>query len=205
MWLRLSALLMITYPLMAPLFLWLGEPMLLVFLLATITLLLALDRLQKKDHKAATISLLTLVLFIALLLFNSAEVLIFIPPVMIPLGLFLLFHQSLAKSSTPLITKYAEIIDGELNEELRSYTRVLTKVWRGLFLLLAVESLILALFVSIDVWAWFTHIFNYIFIFSVFIAEYIYRKKRFGSTSTSFWNFLKKIVNLRPKDVLERK
>jgi uncharacterized membrane protein len=205
MWLRFSAFLMLTYPLLAPFFLWLEEPMFLVFMLAAILLLVALDRLQKKDIKRFVVSLVGLLLIVSLLLVDFAALLVYFPPVLIPLGLFILFHQSLGEQVKPLITRYAEVIDGKLSEEIVSYTRSLTKVWRALFLFLAIESLALALFAPVEVWAWFTHVFNYLFIFIIFASEFYYRRRRFGVTSSSFWTFLKKIFILRPKDLLERK
>lgn len=205
MWLRLSALLMLAYPLMAPFFLWFGEPMFLVVILAAILLFVTLDRVQKKDIKGGVLSLLGLGGIVSLFLFNFSPLLVYVPPVLIPLGLFIIFHQSLAEESKPIITLYAESIDGPISKEVNSYTRSLTKVWRAVFLCLAIESLVLAVFAAEDVWIWFTHIINYLIIFFVFAGEFIYRRHRFGNTSSSFLTFLRKISVLRPKDLVQRK
>jgi len=205
MWLRLSALMMLAYPLMAPFILWIGKPLYLVFFLTGILALLSLDRIHHKDALGSTLTLLSLSVIYALHLLNSATLLVFLPPILIPLGLFYLFHLSLDGQKTPLITRYAELIDGNLDTQRRVYTRKLTEIWRGLFLFLVIESIALALLAPFEVWSWFTHLINYLLIFMLFAGEFFYRRYRFGKSSVSFWTYMKKISNLHPRDVLDGK
>lgn len=196
---------MLAYPFMAPLFLWLDKPMYLVVFLAGILLLLGLDRIQTRDLKGAGLTLFSLLFILTLYLFHSASLIVFVPPVLIPLALFFLFHQSLNCQATPLITRYAEIIDGTITTERKVYTRKLTEIWRAVFLFLAIESSMLAVFAPLEIWAWFTHVINYLVIFLLFCLEYIYRRYRFGKASMSFFSYLKRISNLRPKDLVDSK
>jgi len=205
MWLRLSAFLMLAYPLVAPFFLWIEKPIYLVYLLAAILVFLSLDRIQHKDIVGSTLTLFSLAVIYTFYVFNSAALLVYIPPVLIPFGLFLLFNQSLDSQKTPLITKYAEIMDGSLDSERRDYTRKLTKIWRALFLFLVIESILLAIFAVVEVWALFTHVINYLVILLLFAGEFIYRRYRFGKSSVSFWVYMKKISNLRPRDIMDGK
>ncbi len=102
-----------------------------------------------------------------------AQMMLFLPPVLINLLLCFLFAQTLRTGSTPLISAFAKVVHGhELDEVARHYTRAVTQLWAGLFILLALESLLLAFFAPLAIWSLFTNFVNYILVLLVFIVEY---------------------------------
>lgn len=109
----------------------------------------------------------------------AVQVVLFLPPVLINLLLCFLFVRTLRAGATPLISAFAKAVHGhELDEMARHYTRAVTQLWVGLFILLALESLLLALFAPLEIWSLFTNFVNYILVLLVFIVEYQVRIRR---------------------------
>lgn len=103
----------------------------------------------------------------------AAQVMLFLPPILINLLLGFLFARTLAAGSTPLISAFARIAHGhELDEVTQRYTRAVTQLWVGVFALLALISFLLALFAPLDLWSLFTNFINYILVLAVFFIEY---------------------------------
>jgi len=98
-------------------------------------------------------------------------------PVFICLAFFLLFVRSLGAGKTPLITRVARLAEGSLSESAEVYTRRLTWFWSFVFLLLVLETILLAVFAPIEVWSLFTNVVNYIVVMMLFILEYFVRKR----------------------------
>lgn len=104
-----------------------------------------------------------------------SQFILYLMPLLINAGLALYFGQSLLPGKTPIITLYAIYFRGELDPKAVIYTRRVTKIWVLFFIFLAVESLLLALFASIEIWSLFVNILNYLFIALVFAGEYYIR------------------------------
>lgn len=103
----------------------------------------------------------------------AAQMMLFLPPVLINLLLCFLFARTLSAGSMPLISVFARVVHGhELDEISRHYTRAVTQLWVGLFIFLALESLLLALFAPLYIWSLFTNFINYILVLLVFVVEY---------------------------------
>ncbi len=119
---------------------------------------------------------------------------LFLPPPAISLFFCLLFGKTLLPGNEPLVTRIARFERGELSPELIAYTRRLTWVWTGFLLIVTLESILLALFTSVETWSLFANMLNYAFIGALFVAEYIYRINRFGRAGhASLWRMLSRI------------
>jgi uncharacterized membrane protein len=100
-----------------------------------------------------------------------------IPPIAIPLGLALVFGQTLLPGRTPLVNRIGEHVRGPLPTRVADYGRALTRLWTWIFLALALEALLLALFANAFWWSAFTNFINYAIIASVFVGEYAVRRR----------------------------
>ena len=103
------------------------------------------------------------------------QIQLFAIPVLINSGLAVFFGLSLLPDRTPIITKYAILIRGEIDTRVAVYTRRVTQLWTIFFVALAVESLLLALYAPIETWSLFANFLNYIFAALLFTAEYYFR------------------------------
>lgn len=111
---------------------------------------------------------------------HADELVLFLPPIAINLGLALFFASTLARGREPLIAWFARAERGELAPDLNAYTRRLTWIWVGFFLLMAAVSLVLAVTGPRVAWAWFTAVGNYLCVGMLFVGEYVYRRVRFS-------------------------
>lgn len=104
---------------------------------------------------------------------SAAQTMLFLPPILVNLLLCFPFARTLRTDSTPLISTFARMVHGhELDKATLRYTRAVTQLWAGLFILLALESLLLALFAPLEIWSLFTNFINYILVLLVFFIEY---------------------------------
>lgn len=135
-----------------------------------------------KRHLAArSAGLILLGALLGLIIWQQDKiVLLYVPPVAINLWLMILFGTSLRRGSIPLISRIARLERGELTPELADYTRRLTWMWMLFFLGMAIESLLLALFAPLALWSWFANVWNYVFVATLFVGEYLYRRTRFA-------------------------
>lgn len=108
----------------------------------------------------------------ALWWWGSAVDLIYFPPVLINVALMVLFGRTLLPGAIPLVARIAALWRGSLDEAVASYTRRVTIAWTVFFALMAVESMLLALFAPLHVWSLFTNLLNYVFVLLFFAIEY---------------------------------
>ncbi len=102
-------------------------------------------------------------------------------PVAVNLLVGRLFQSTLRPGSEPLITRIARLARGAepMAEELVGYTRRLTAAWAGLFFLLALNALLLAVFASTETALLFANSLNYGLMALLFVGEYGYRRYRY--------------------------
>ena len=100
-----------------------------------------------------------------------------IPPIAIPLGLALVFGQTLLPGRTPLVNRIGEQFRGPLPTRVAGYGRGLTRFWTWIFVALALEALLLAVFANAFWWSAFTNFINYAIIAAVFVGEYAVRRR----------------------------
>lgn len=119
--------------------------------------------------------LLLLSVFSVLLIWGGSLKLLYILPLFLYTMVFIFFFTSLREGSIPVITRFAILMDNTIVKEKEYYTRTLTKAWAVFFAVMIVESLVLALFASPEIWSLFTNFLNYIFIGAFFVIEYFIR------------------------------
>lgn len=121
-----------------------------------------------------------------------------IMPVVINGLLCALFVTSLGQDRTPLITRLASIMRGGIMPApVVVYTRRVTLVWSLFFCMLAVSSLLLAVFASLETWSLFANLLSYLLIACLFLAEYFFRRWYLGALiDYSFADFFKGLFRL---------
>lgn len=110
---------------------------------------------------------------------HAPAVLIYAPPVLINTALAVVFAMSLRASRVPIITRYARLEHDVLPPELAQYARTLTLAWALLFAAMAVVSLALAAFGSVNEWSTFSNLMSYLLVGLLFLGEWFYRRRRF--------------------------
>jgi len=198
--LRLTGLWIGLYPVLAHLGIWTSSHRLVVLYLLGVLLFVLLypPRYQQAKNILLAISLIAGV--VVLMMLELDYVLIFLPPVFIPFVLLVVFMQSLGSSQVPLITQFAEKIEGgNLDSERKVYTRHVTQLWVVVFVIMIVEAIGLGIWASIDIWSWFTHIGNYVLIATILLFEFIYRCYRFNLKNTSFIQFVSDLMRFQWK------
>ena len=155
-----------------------------------------------RQYRTAFFIFLLLVAGSGLVLMDRPVLLMYLPPIVISLGLFVVFGRTLQTGEVPLITRYAELIDGKLSEEMMLYTYRVTQVWTVFFFLLFIESAALAIFAPVSIWSLFTNVINYIAIAIMFVAEYFYRTKVCSDVPRrGFIQFLQKVARIKPSEL----
>ena len=199
---KLSIMLMIAYPIVAYIVLWLKQPIYIIAYLLFIFFLIAVEKCRDKKWGSG-ISLLILVGIISVFIQQAyIQHLFFLPPILILITLFLLFSQSLLKEKIPLITRYAHLLGETPSERRLRYNKSLTVVWTVFILLMLITSIVLAIFSSVDTWSLFTHVVSYILMGLLFVIEFFYRKHVFaGEVEGGFFQFISKLIKIRPHHV----
>ncbi len=173
----LNLILFIAYPIAAHISAFYRYP----FALWVVLLLFVTQALQawlQRRHRAVMICLMISVLLLWLLQRQALEPILLMTPLLIIGGLLLVFAGTLIGDSTPLITRFAEQTEpGPLTPAIRRYTRRVTQVWVALFIVLMLESILLALFAPVWVWSLFTNVLNYVFVFLLLFVELHLRRR----------------------------
>lgn len=99
-------------------------------------------------------------------------------PTLVNLALLLTFGRSLR--DTPMVERYARLVNPDLTGEEVAYCRTVTWVWCGFFVFNALVSGGLLLWAPVAWWAAFTGILSYGLVGLLFAAEYTVRTLRFG-------------------------
>lgn len=121
---------------------------------------------------------------------------LYVPPALIPVALFILFAQSLRAGATPLITRVATAMRGEpLPQPLVGYTRHVTVLWCGVFVVMFASAVSLALWASPELWSLMTNVVHYLVLGAIFVVEFAYRRIRYGELEPwGLFEFLRRLV-----------
>ncbi len=178
---NINALLFFLYPLVIHTALTINEPLWAVGMLIFLSAFQFVSSLLENpiNRLSMVISMLLLILAFSNYL-HQAVLALYLPPLLISGTLFIVFSQSLTKSREPIISKIARLLFAENDPQILAYTRRVTLLWNIFFALIFIESALLALFTSIEVWSLFTNLLNYLFVVIVFALEYLYRRIRFA-------------------------
>jgi len=105
---------------------------------------------------------------------------LYIPPVVIPAALFILFASSLKAGQVPLVTRIAKAMhEGEFPDDLVVYTRHVTQLWCVICAALFFSAVLFAAFASPALWSLMTNVIHYVVLGAAFIVEYAYRRVRY--------------------------
>jgi uncharacterized membrane protein len=100
-------------------------------------------------------------------------------PLLIYLILAWLFGGTLRAGGKPMVSRFAELEQGDLSVELACYTRRLTYLWTIFFLFMAFVSIVLAVVAPIEVWSLFNNLVSYLMVATLFLGEFVWRHYRF--------------------------
>ncbi|HZP11210.1 MAG TPA: hypothetical protein VFB36_02180 [Nevskiaceae bacterium] len=115
-----------------------------------------------------------------LVFFGGGQYALFLPPVLLPIALGMLFGESLLPGRTPLITRIARAArGGHLAPELAHYTRMVTMAWTALLFTIAASAALLAIFAPLHAWSLFTNLISYVILGVAFPLEYLWRRIRY--------------------------
>lgn len=169
-----------------------GQALVGLFLVLSIGLLVSL--LYRNRSAAAIIALAMLGCALVLKQVGTLHAL-YLPPIAFNSGLCALFASTLRRGKMPLITRYIQMMEGEVPAELVQYSRNLTRIWTVFFALMALISALLALYAPVAVWSLFTNFINYLLVLLLLGGEYFMRDKLFPHRQQrGFVNFLRRLI-----------
>ncbi len=127
---------------------------------------------------------------------------LFLPPVLVNLGLMVFFASTLRPGHIPFIERLMRLGSrAELTASLCTYARRLTWTWVAYFGAAAAVSLLLAWRAPLEIWSLFTNVLNFIFMAALFAAQYLYQRVRFGRASISSpWRIMQRLVDMSARD-----
>lgn len=152
-----------------------------------------------------TALILVAMLGVSLLLLHRGSVmgLYFLPPIAINFFVGMIFLNGLGKQQRPLIEKYIEIMEGKVDAAQRRYARAITIAWVVVLFGLMLESIILSIYFSHEVWSLFTNFINYLILASMFIIEYVVRLRVFPHKQhMSFLEYITRLKKVKFKSVV---
>ncbi|GAA0208681.1 hypothetical protein GCM10009123_15180 [Kangiella japonica] len=111
----------------------------------------------------------------ALSFFTNSDLGLKLYPVIISAGFLAVFTYSLSQPPS-IIERLARLQEPDLPPEGVAYTRKVTKVWCGFFVLNILISLYTVIFSSTEIWTLYNGLVSYLLMGTLFISELIYRK-----------------------------
>jgi uncharacterized membrane protein len=183
-----------------------------------LALIVLLGPLKKRQPWAY----LAMAAMVAMLYFGSgarlAQVVIFLPPIVVNVGLCWLFGHTLLGERTPLVVRMVRLLHGkdDLTDQMLRYARRVTAIWTGLFLFNAVVCLVLALCatpgglllaagyrpmftVPVRDWSLFSDIGCNVLVGLLFVVEYTCRRRLFPRQPyRNFFDFLQRAAAIGP-------
>lgn len=166
----------ISYPLLVHLSVLIDLPSLQALAIVSFTAALLYSPLSR-GHKGAWATLAASVAIAWILVWKGVALLaLYLPPVLLPLMLLIVFGRTLRQGREPLVTAMGEQARGPLDDRMRRYTRRVTQVWCLVFLIMSAWSAFLPWLGDDTLWSWFVNVINYALVGSVFIAEFLARK-----------------------------
>jgi uncharacterized membrane protein len=164
-----------------------------------LTLAMLLPGLLAQRPAAWAAAVFAAAAIVLLVRMDAAALVLFLPPVLINVFLAWLFGRTLGSGRPSLIERLVRLLhppEEELDPAIAAYATRLTGAWTVLFVTLAGVNLLLALFatpgglleaagmapplaVPIGTWSLFANLLNYLVVGAFFVAEWVYRRRRF--------------------------
>lgn len=107
---------------------------------------------------------------------GRADLALYLPPLAITLSILLLFAGTLQPGRTPLVTRMAQLLEGDLPPEVLRYTRAVTIAWVLFLAAMNLELWLLALLAPPELWSLFANFINYALLGLFFAGEYRLRR-----------------------------
>jgi len=211
----------VSYPLLAHLAVLTGSPRLIVVSLAVLVALALAPALGRRRILAWVAALLVAGAVAAALIAAQGWpwLPLYAPSLLGDVFLAWLFGHTLARGHVPLIERMVRVLRARetLDPAVFSYARSLTAVWAGLFTVLGLANLLLALCAtpngilsllgwvpSVTVpqraWSWFANIGEYLIVAAFFAAEFLYRQRRFPQEEhAGLLQFLRRLGAVAPQ------
>lgn len=145
----------------------------LLTLLAVIVIRAVLSVCTQKYLQAGLTLLVAVILAIAGI--ASEVVAIRFYPVIVTATLAAIFTLSLF-SGMPIIERFARMREGNLDDYARGYTRKLTKVWIGFFIVNGLIAGWTALYASLETWTLYNGLISYVLVGILFVGEWPVRR-----------------------------
>lgn len=195
-----GVMLLLAYPVLVHASVMLREPLLaFVALLALVAL--ALLRPLAAPHAWAWLAFAAIGTLLWLLTRVGGGIYaLYLPSLVIPAALGVLFGSSLRAERTPLITGIARAErGGVLPPELADYTRRLTLLWTLMFALMFGVALTLIVIGAREWWSLTSNVLNYVLIGALVVLEYGYRRWRYRAyPHPSLIEHIRTIARRRP-------
>ena len=165
------------------------------FYILTLVFLLVLQNIIQ-GHKWLAAILIILTLIFGITLWLDSQMVVFLPPILIPLALAYLFGKTLIGDNTAFITVLAQKIrNTDLDEREIKYTRKVTWLWFAFFIITIIEDILLAYFADVATWSYITNFVNYLLVTGLFIIEYSVRRIVLSELEhPGFISFVKKLI-----------
>jgi uncharacterized membrane protein len=143
----------------------------------------------------ATLLLGALVLY-WLVVVGHGRFALYVPPALIPAALFILFARSLRRGATPLISRIATVMrGGPLPAPLVVYTRQVTVLWCGVFIVMFASAVVTAVWAPPAAWSLMTNVVHYVVLGAIFVAEFAYRRLRYRELEPwGLFEYLRRLV-----------
>jgi len=223
----LQVLGMIFYPLFVHLLILLKAPAIAVAGLVVTSLVYFYAVLRMRQGAGTRLAWIGLYALFAVLgalnLFTHTVYALFLPPVLVNLGLLLLFGLTLRRTSVPLIERVMRMeypvgrktapafpalppsmAVGELPPPLARYARNVTRVWVGFFGAVALTSAVLAVAAPLEQWSLFSNVLSYVFGVLLLLAQYAYRALRYREYGVfTPWDTLRCIARCSAREQAE--
>jgi uncharacterized membrane protein len=130
---------------------------------------------------------------------------LYVPPLAINVMILWAFARSLAPGRTPLITLFASLVDGELDDATLRYTRRATRWWVIFLALMLVANVTLALWAPHEVWSFVAHFLNYLLLGGFFLLEFLLRRHFLPArASGGFIAFVRSLARIDVRAVLRK-
>ncbi len=163
--------------LLYPLLIWLAHGKIEPRWLALLLLAAAATRLSVlKINRPARWSVLGVLLLAALAIWQNAMLPLKLYPLLVNLGLLAAFSYSLWVGPS-MVERFARMTEPDLPPVAIAYTRRVTQVWCGFFVVNGAIALITALWMSEAAWSLYTGVISYGLMGLLFAGEFLYRRR----------------------------
>lgn len=192
--------LVLGYPALAHLGVWLQNLHLQWLALVWLLTFSLWGALSQRRLWAWCVLLVSAVVLYVLTMRGNGLYFLYIPPIVIPLAMLMMFASSLRAGAIPLISRIAATMRGEpLPDVLRVYTRQVTLLWCVVSGAMVLSAVVTMLWASAAVWSLVTNVIHYIVLGAVFVLEFAYRRMKYRDLEP--WNFVQFLRRLAQTDI----